>query len=71
MKPEKTIPLARAESVSEKLRQFYRDNPAEMLTLDDIAVKFDCTRRTAQWAVGYLRKSKSVRTMIVVVKETA
>ncbi len=71
MKPEKTIPHARAESVSEKLRQFYRDNPMEMLTLDDIALKFGCTRRTAQWAVAYLSRSKHVKTMLVVVKEPA
>ncbi|NBW08308.1 MAG: hypothetical protein EBR82_09795 [Caulobacteraceae bacterium] len=40
--------------------KFFEDNPGEMLTLDDIQVKFDLTRAQATAAANYLRRNGRV-----------
>ena len=44
-------------SLTGKLREFYDANPAEFLTAEDVAAKFDCTRRQANEALRGLTKA--------------
>lgn len=42
----------RRNSVAERIAAFFRDNPDEELTFEDIAVKFSCTKQNASMAIS-------------------
>ena len=44
-----------AESLTNRIRQWFMDNPDEELSYRDIAVKFECTPEAAWFAVRELK----------------
>ena len=48
------------------LRSFFARNPDEVLSLEDIAVKFNAREETVRKAVAVLKKHGVVRTEVVV-----
>lgn len=57
--------MKQADSLAGRLRQFFRDNPTEVLSFDDIAAKFDTTRDKAKTACMHLRNKGFLQTMVV------
>lgn len=57
--------MKRSERLIPRLRQFFRDNPDEILSFDDIAAKFECSRLKARAACKHLREEGTVQTMVV------
>ena len=57
--------MKREEQLIPRLRAYFRQNPAEALTFDDVAARFDCDRRQAQRACEKLRNEGFVVTRIV------
>lgn len=57
---------ARPGSLRQQLRDFFTANPDELLTYDDIAVKFDVTRSAACGAVETLRQEGLVHSTVMV-----
>jgi len=47
--------VGRGDGVAMRLRRFFRENPDEVLTIGDIAVKFDCSTEAAGDAVRDLK----------------
>jgi hypothetical protein len=47
--------------LTERLRQFYAENPDEELTLQDIMVKFGCAYDTAKRMVSCLKRDGVLR----------
>ena len=60
--------MKHSESLQARLREFFRANPDEYLTLDDIAVKFGCSRGQAQTACMHLRNKGELTTMTVTLR---
>jgi hypothetical protein len=60
-----------ADGIRTRIREFFEDNPGEVLTYDDAAVKFGCTREQALRAVEYLRAAGEVCTRVVVMSKGA
>lgn len=57
---------AAPDSLNVKLREFFERNPDEMLTYEDIAIKFDASEVTIKGTLENLRKQGIVRTERVV-----
>jgi hypothetical protein len=57
-----------SETLTGRLREFYRQSPHEYLTYDDIAKKLDCTETQARQAVRCLRNSGDVECEYVIFK---
>lgn len=49
-----------SKSLVRRVERFFRNNPDEFLTLDDMAVKFEASRESCQWAVRDLKKEGSI-----------
>lgn len=41
----------RQQSLVQRLRRFFEDNPGEMLSTSDVAIKLGCTMSSAKWAI--------------------
>jgi len=54
----RTLRQSDPNSLASRICAFFSNNPDEMLTYSDIAVKFDCTVEQARNAVNDLRKRK-------------
>jgi len=52
-------------SIPQRLVAFFRANPHEELTVEDIAAKFDCSLATAQNAVSVARESISLERVTI------
>lgn len=57
--------MKQADSLAGRLRQFFRENPTEVLSFDDIAAKFETTRDKAKTACMHLRNAGVITTMTV------
>lgn len=57
--------MKRNEQLIPRLRAYFRQNPGEALSFDDVAEKFECDRRQAQRACEKLRNECFVVTRIV------
>lgn len=55
-------------SLMGRIERFFDDNPNEILTYDDMEIKFGCTRQQAQGAVAHLRNRGAVATAQVVMR---
>ena len=55
-----------SDSLENRIRQFFVNNPSEELTYQDMALKFDCTPNSARNAVGELRKAGMLESLHVV-----
>jgi biotin operon repressor len=56
----------RPDSLRQKLREWFEANPGELLSLDDIAARFDVTRAAAAGAVDTLRAEGLVYSAVMV-----
>ncbi len=57
--------MSRDEQLQPQLRAFFRANPGEAMTFEDIAAKFDCTRQQAMRACEKLRAEGLLVTRVV------
>ena len=48
-----------ADSLQNRIRQFFLNNPDEELTYKDMAIKFDCTPDAAKTAIRELKNHSS------------
>lgn len=58
-------PATRQESITGKVARFFNENPGEMLTWDDAATKFGCTKDQVRWAIASLKRRRLVRVEVV------
>jgi hypothetical protein len=56
----------RPDSLRQKLRGWFEANPGELLSMDDIAARFDVTRAAAASAVETLRAEGLVYSAVMV-----
>jgi len=57
---------AATDSLNVKLREFFEHNPDELLTLSDVAIKFDAKEANIRQTLQTLRKQGIVRLEYVV-----
>ena len=55
------------QSVPGKIRNFFAQNPDEMLTYEDVVIKFGITRKQAIRAVGQLSREGRASTVVMIV----
>ncbi len=55
-----------SDSLENRIRQFFLNNPDEELSYMDMATKFDCSRDSARNAVAELRKAGMLESLHVV-----
>jgi len=55
-----------SDSLENRIRQFYLNNPGEELTYLDMALKFDCTANSARNAVSELKKAGLLEALHIV-----
>lgn len=53
------------QSIPDRLAAFFRSNPDEELTIDDIATKFGCTRETAIRGLCIARHTVDIERVMV------
>lgn len=61
-------PWSKRQSLKNRLRVFYEQNPDEWMTYEDIAIKFGVTRAQAFYAVKNLRSSDALLETVTVVR---
>ena len=61
----------KTESLPGKIRAFFAANPDEMLTYDDMIVKFGITRKQAIRAVGHVCRQGRAATVVMIVAGNA
>ena len=61
-----TYSRLKPEHVSAKLERFFIDNPDEELKIMDVAVKFECSRKSVEHAIRRLKRNGIIETMYVV-----
>jgi len=61
-------PWSKRQSLKNRLRVFYQENPSEWMTYDDIATKFDVSRAQAFYAVKNLRSTDALLETVTVVR---
>ena len=57
----------KSDSLPGKIRAFFEANPDEMLTYDDMIVKFGTTRKRAIRAVGQVSRQGLASTVVMIV----
>ena len=59
------------DGIRTRIRKFFKENPSEVLTYDDAAVKFGCSRVQAARAIEALRNAGEGSTGVVVMSKGA